>query len=178
MNSEMEGSRLIAVGKIVKAHGVKGEVKVFPYGESMAFQSPGGKLFLGGLSEVMNEALTLMSARSQGKTWIVRFQELTSMDEAQRIIGCEVLLPEDDLPPTQEGEYYHYQLIGLEVVTKAGVVVGILRGVMETGSHDVYSVESCGREMLIPAVEEIICEIDLKQNRMVIDPPEGLLDDL
>lgn len=178
MNSEMEGSRLIAVGRIVKTHGVKGEVKVFPYGESMAFQSPGGRLFLGGLSEVTNKAVTLMSARSLGKNWIVRFQELMSMNEAQKTVGCEVLLPEGNLPPTQEGEYYHYQLIGLEVVTKTGVVVGILRGVMETGSHDVYSVESHDREILIPAVEEIICEIDLKQNRMVIDPPEGLLDDL
>ncbi|NLI81036.1 MAG: 16S rRNA processing protein RimM [Deltaproteobacteria bacterium] len=174
----MEEPRLIAVGRIVRTHGVRGEVKLYPYGDSMASLGAGETLLLERKSGHPRETLTLVSRRAQGRMWIVRFRELEDRDEAQELAGREILLPEDRLPPTQEGEYYHYQLLGLEVVTREGIQVGILRGILETGSHDVYAVECHGREALIPAVDDVICEIDLKQNRMVIDPPEGLLDDL
>jgi 16S rRNA processing protein RimM len=174
----MEESRLIPVGKIARTHGIRGLVKILPYGESLALQGAGEKVFLAVSLKETPETLTIVSAKSQGKMLLVQFQDLTSIDEAKGIVGLEVLLPEDRLPPTQDDEYYHYQLIGLEVVTKQGDRIGVLRGIIETGGNDVYSIDRNGRELLVPAVEGVIADVDLQQNRMVIDPPEGLMDDL
>ncbi len=174
----MEESRLIPVGKIARTHGVRGLVKILPYGESLALQGAGEKVFLAGSLKETPETLTIVTAKSQGKMLLVQFQDLTNIDEAKGIVGLEVLLPEDRLPPTQDDEYYHYQLIGLEVVTKQGDRIGVLRGIIETGGNDVYSIDRNGRELLVPAVEGVIADVDLQQNRMVIDPPEGLMDDL
>ena len=174
----MEESRLIPVGKIARTHGVRGLVKILPYGESLALQGAGEKVFLAGSLKETPETLTIVSAKNQGKILLVQFQDLTSVDEAKGIVGREVLLPEDRLPPTQDDEYYHYQLIGLEVVTKRGDRIGVLRGIIETGGNDVYSIDRNGREFLVPAIEGVIEDVDLQQNRMVIDPPEGLMDDL
>lgn len=174
----MQEPRLILVGKIVRTHGIKGAVKVFPYGESLAAQDVGAKLFVAAESGQEAETFTVVSAHPQGRYWVMRFQEVMSVDEAQDIVGKEVFLPEDRLPATLEGEYYHYQLIGLEVVTKEGEMVGTLQGIIETGGNDVYSIYRNGKEVLVPAIEEVICEVDLGRSRMVIDPPEGLMDDL
>lgn len=175
----MKEPRLIPVGKIARTHGVRGAVKVYPYGESLAIQEAGDKLILepsAGASKL--HELTLLSLKPQGKFLLAQFEELTSMEEARAMVGQEVFLREDRLPPTEEGEYYHYQLIGLKVETVQGKHVGVLRGILETGGHDIYSVESEGKEILIPAVDEFISEVDLENGRIVIDPPPGLIDDL
>lgn len=174
----MEESRLVPVGKIVRTHGVRGVVKVLPYGESMALQGSGEKVFLAGSLNETPAILTILSSKSQGRVLLVHFHGVTNMDEAQEMVGREVLLPEDRLPSTREGEYYHYRLIGLQVVTKRGNTVGVVRGIIETGGNDVYSIDCDGMEYLVPAVEGVIVEVDLRRNRMVIDPPEGLMDDL
>lgn len=175
----MKEPHLIAVGKIVRPHGLRGAVKVYPYGESLATREVGDKLLLQPAADTLKrDDLTLQSLKPQGKFLLVQFKELTRIEEAQTVVGQEVFLPEDRLPTPEEGEYYHFQLIGLRVETLQGRPVGILQGIIETGGHDIYSVENEGREILIPAVDEIITEIDLERGLMVIDPPEGLLDDL
>jgi len=94
------------------------------------------------------------------------------------VAGAEIFLPEDCLPPPSDNEYYQYQLLGLKVETLQGRRIGTLRGILETGDADVYSIDFHGKEILIPAVDEIIVKIDLKQGLIVVDPPEGLIDDL
>jgi len=174
----MNMSRLIPVGKITRTHGLRGAVKVFPYGETLDELEPGGKLYLISASNVKPPELTLMHSRPQGKFRIVQFAELTEVDAAHRVVEQEVFLPEERLPATSEGEYYHYQLVGLRVETTGGKQIGILRGVIETGSNDVYVVGHLGGEILVPAIAEVILEVDLQKGRMIIEPPEGLLDDL
>lgn len=174
----MEKPCLIPVGKIVRTHGVRGAVKVYAYGESLAVQKAGAKLFLRLPAGAEKSQLTVLSLKAHGRLWMVQFEELTDIDEAQSVVGEEIFLPEDSLPPTSEGEYYHYQLIGLTVETTDGKEIGVLRGIIETGSNDVYLIKREEKEVLIPAVDEIIRRIDLERGRMVVDPPDGLIDDL
>jgi len=94
------------------------------------------------------------------------------------MVGKEVFVPEEALPPTAEGEYYYYQLIGLRVEGVDGRAFGVLRAILDTGSNDVYVVKGDDREILIPAIAEVIREVDLQHGKMIVDPPEGLLDDL
>jgi len=174
----MKVSRLIPVGKIARTHGLRGAVKIFPYGETLGELGPGGKLYLYSASDSRQSELTLVQSRSQGKFRVVQFAELPDVDAAQGVVEREVFLPEECLPGTSEGEYYYYQLIGLRVETTGGKQIGILRGIIETGSNDVYVVDHIGREILVPALAEVILEVDLQEGKMVIEPPEGLLDDL
>lgn len=174
----MEESRWIPVGKIVRAHGIRGDVKIYPYGETLATKKAGDRLYISSFQAEERSRLTIVSLRPHGKYWVGRFQELADRDEVEKIIGEEIFLTEDLLPPTSEGEYYYYQLIGLSVETKTGSKIGILRRIFEAPSHDIYVVEGEGREVLIPAVEEVICHIDLEEGRMVVDLPEGLMDAL
>ncbi len=96
------------------------------------------------------------------------------MDQAQALSGKDLFIHKDRLPKLPEGEYYHFQLIGLSVETKEGKPLGTLSAILETGGNDVYVVESEGKELLIPAIEDVIGEVDLQNRKLVVDLPEGL----
>lgn len=170
---------MVPVGKIGRAHGVRGALRLYPYGESLAQQQAGDRLRVSDTARGGKEdTLTLTNLRPQGKFLIAQFSEITSLEEAERFIGHEVLLPMDRLAKTSEGEYYHCQLIGLEVRTIDGKVLGKIARIIETGSNDVYEVDHQGGEVLIPALEDVIVEVDLARGEMTVDPPEGLMNDL
>jgi 16S rRNA processing protein RimM len=170
--------RLVAVGRIVRTHGVRGAVKVFAYGETLGGVGPGVVFTVRHPAADREATLTSVEVKPHGKLLLIHFEELHALDEAQTLVGGDLYLPEDQLTPLEEGEYYHYQLIGLGVFTTHGKPVGTLKSIMEAGGHDVYVVDRQGREALIPAVDAFVREIDLEGRRMVIDPPEGLIDDL
>jgi 16S rRNA processing protein RimM len=82
----------------------------------------------------------------------------------------------DDRPQLPDGEYYHHQLIGLQVVSDEGDILGILTGIIETGANDVYIVRSENdREVLLPAIESVILEIDLERSEMLVRVIPGLI---
>jgi 16S rRNA processing protein RimM len=178
LNKASKAPRLIPVAKITRPHGVHGAAKVYPYGETMAAQKAGSSVFYRQDPASEPSELTIASLIPQQKLLLIKFEELSSREEVLEIAGGEIFLPEDRLPPPSEGEFYYFQLIGLTVKTVQGRVVGTLQGIMETGGPDIYSIDCDGREVLIPAVDEVVVEIDLEAGAVVIDPPEGLLDDL
>jgi 16S rRNA processing protein RimM len=177
LNSSTLKPRLVAVGKIVRTHGVRGAVKIYPYGETLAALSAGAELQVGPHAGA-TRLLTIASLRLQGRHLLAQFAEVTDMHGAQEVVGAELLVSEQSIEPTAEGEYYHYQLLGLEVTTRAGVRLGDIKHIMTTGSNDVYVVESDGKEILVPAIADVIISVDLERGFMVVDLPEGLIDDL
>jgi 16S rRNA processing protein RimM len=169
-----EKIRLVPVGRIVRTHGVRGALKIFPYGETLAATSPGETLLLQAAEQGGESELTVAELRPQAKLWIGRFKEVPTVDDALRVCGSELFIPEDRLPPLEEGEFYHFQLIGLTAETEEGRVLGVVREIMETGGNDVYVLEGEGGELLVPAIEEVVLRIDLDRKRMVLRLPEGL----
>ena len=168
----MDEAFLVAVGKVIKAHGVRGALKVLPYGDTLSGMEAGEKLF-----SILNGEqgeLTLASLQSQRRVWIARFEEIANREQAEALTGKEIFIDRDRLPKLESGEYYHFQLIGLLVVTKEGRRLGILRAVLETGGNDVYVVEDDGKELLVPAIEDVIAKVDLQSGKIVVDLPEGL----
>jgi len=168
----MDKSSLVAVGKVVRTHGVRGALKVHAYGETLGEMEAGEKLF--SIEGGGQQQLTLVSLNSQKRVLIVQFEEIGSMNQAQALTGKDLFIDKDRLPRLPPGEYYHFQLIGLSVETKEGKPLGTLRAVFETGGHDVYVVEKGGKELLIPAIEQVIGEVDLLNGKLVVDLPEGL----
>ena len=174
MSKEAKNTCLVPIGRIVRPHGIKGALKIFPYGETLSTASPGEKLLLQAVEETGESGLTIIELRPQAKYWIGRFEEISTVDQARELSASEVFVPRDRLPPLEEGEFYQFQLIGLTAQTKEGRILGTVRGIIETGGNDVYVLDCEGKELLIPAVEDVVCEIDLARKRMIVQLPEGL----
>jgi 16S rRNA processing protein RimM len=173
----MDKPSLVSVGKVVGAHGVRGAVKIVAYGESFGACTKGDRLSLKSAGKGKEiEALTLVSSSPHGRVWLAQFEEIQDRDTAKGMVGREILIDEDRLPQLVDGEYYYYQLIGLPVERVDGTVLGALTGIIEAGSHDVYVIKDGEKEYLIPAIDEVVREIDLQKRRVVVDPPEGLLE--
>jgi len=173
----MSEPRWVPVGKIIRTHGVRGTVKIYPYGETLATLKAGSRLYRH-RPEAPAPALTIKRIRWQGRYCLNDFEEFDSLDGVQELLGEEVFLPENLLPPTDEDEYYHYQLLGITVETGTGTVLGTIKGILSTGSYDIYLVEQHGKEIMIPAVADVVRSVDLDSGRMRVDLPEGLIDDL
>ena len=88
--------------------------------------------------------------------------------------GCWITVPETSAPELPEGEYFHFQLLGLRVFTEAGEELGRLSEILETGSNDVYVVSGPDGQILVPALSEVIQEIKLSEKIMVVRLPDGL----
>lgn len=107
---------------------------------------------------------------------LVRLQRIDNINEAKKWIGAIVSVPEADLPPLGENEYYYYQVVGLEVFDTKGARIGTIARLWPTAGGDLYVVQDGEKEYLIPVVKEIIAKIDFDAGRVIIDPPEGLLE--
>jgi 16S rRNA processing protein RimM len=108
---------------------------------------------------------------------LIRFQEITSLEQARELRHAVVSVEERWLPPVREGEFYYYQMIGLKVLTTTGENVGRIAQVFFSGGHDVWVVRQGKKEHLMPVTDEIVRSIDIAGGRVVIEPMEGLLDE-
>jgi len=174
----MEDS-LLRVGRVVKTQGLKGEVRVSSAGGEALTRSRGKLVTLmdpGGKKRL----LTVESSRSLRSLTVLAFREVKSVEEARGLVGCDLYLERTDLDPLPPDEFYWYQLQGLRVQTAEGKFLGTLEEVFPTGSNDVFVVRKEGKEVLIPATDEVVTGVDLQNRVLVIHPLEGLLpeDDL
>ena len=161
----------VAVGRINAAWGIKGHVKVTPYGSNPS-------LFVRGATVLVNDAPTRILDVATPKGFpCVLFEGYEDRTAAESLAGVELEVEEHELPPLPEGEYYVDDLVGLEVVTTDGESVGALAEVLRTGANDVYLVRRAdGGEALIPAIADVVQRVDLEARRVVIEPLPGLLD--
>jgi 16S rRNA processing protein RimM len=161
----------LPIGKVVKAHGLKGHLKVLPYGETFSTLSAEEKI-TANLPDGTSLTLTVAEISPHQKTFLLISREIGTVEEAHRLVGAELCVPESRLPPTAPDEFYWYQLIGLEVVNTEGQQLGTLEEIIETGSNDVYVVRRGREEILVPAIEEVVRDVDLQRRLMTVDLPE------
>lgn len=169
------GQGLIETGRIVNTHGVRGEVKIQPWADSPELFLQLERLFL---SED-TPPLLIERCRVHKGNVIVKFRGVDSLDAAQSYKGCVVFLDRGDVP-LEEGVYFVSDLIGLSVEdADTGRRYGTLSEVLSTGARDVYELTADnGKRLYIPAVPEVVIEVDLEGRRMRIRPLEGLFDAL
>ncbi|UCE81938.1 MAG: 16S rRNA processing protein RimM [Deltaproteobacteria bacterium] len=161
----------LPIGKVVKAHGLKGHLKVIPYGETLFSLSAGEKI-TAYLSDGTSLSLTVVEVRPHQKAFLFLSGEISTVEEARRLAGAELCVHPSRLPPTVEDEFYWFQLIGLEVVSTDGRVLGTIEEIIETGSNDVYVVRLANEEILVPAIQQVVREVDLQKRQMTVDLPE------
>ena len=170
---------LITVGRILGAHGRDGEIRV-----RSTSDVPGrfdeGRILMVSRDGVVAEEQTYRIARSRSTVskgsveLIISFHDFYDRDLAMRLAGYCLCVAQSEVPAAEEGEYFHYQLLGLKVRTVEGEELGELAEILETGSNDVYVVTSSAKELLLPALSNVVREIDIDTGVMVVDLPEGL----
>jgi 16S rRNA processing protein RimM len=167
----------LAVGQIVGAHGLYGELKVEAYSDFPDRFAPGATLFLG--EEL--EKVQVASVRPHKTNLLVRLDEIDDRNDAEDIRGLWLYVPEAEAGELDEGEYWIHDIIGLQVVTVDGAQIGKITDVMVTGANDVYVVRPAedvnhGRDVLLPAIADVVDHVDLEKGIMVIRLLEGLID--
>jgi len=173
----MDQEEHLLVGKIVGLHGLKGDLKVHSYtdtldvyraGHSVLIQSAGGT----------NRVYVIEKAKPHKKVVLLSLRSISAIHSAERFIGSDIFVKKQSLPELEKGTYYWFDIIGLPVFSKENTCIGSITSIIPTGGHDVYVVKGADkdedREILIPAIETVVLEIDLINKRMTVDLPEGL----
>lgn len=167
--------KLIQTGKFGRPHGVRGDVRLWPASADSTSVFEVERLFVKRDGEVVE--LGLRNRRRSGRCVVVGLEGVGSREAAEALTGVEVWIDRTDLPDLDGvDEFYLHQLLGLQVSTVAGDALGTVTDVVETGASDVLVVgNEAGEEVMIPFVA-VMAEVDLAAGRLVVDPPEGLLD--
>lgn len=165
----------VAIGKVVSPHGLKGELKILPYsGDPSAFAIY-KRLVLADTDGAVTEHAVARCRSGKGQA-IVQLAGITDRSGAEALVGSEVRLRRVDLPPLAEDEYYWHELVGMEVRTDSGRVVGAVASLFATKAHDVLVVRGGGREYLVPVKKELLLSQDNENRVLVIADLPGLLE--
>ena len=165
--------QFLQVGVISSAHGIRGEVKVFPTTDDpMRFKKLKKVLLDTGRERL---ELEVQSVRFFKQFAIVKFKGIDNINDIERYKGKGLFVPREDAVPLGEDEYYIADLIGMEVFTEDGHF-GVVRDVMETGANEVYIVESDEHgEVLIPAIRQCVLDVNVEEKKMKIRLLDGLI---
>ena len=158
----------IVIGKLGAPHGIRGELRVIPLTDfPERFEN---------LKQVYVEdaLLDIESVKYHKQFVIIKFKQCPVREEAASLTGRLIYIDKKDAVPLEEGEYYTFDIIGLEVFDVDGNTLGNVTEVLKTGSNDVYVVSQKGqaKQLLVPALKAVVKEIDIEKGRMVVDMPE------
>jgi len=166
--------RLIPLGEIVATHGIDGRLKLKPYNPQTTTLSSIGELFLerSGVSSRQE----LDASRAHKSHFLIKLRGIDRIADAEPWVGSVVSVAEESLQALEPGEYYQYQVIGLNVFDVKGVWIGTITNIWSTAGGDLLVISGATKEHLVPAVKEMIEKVDLSAGKVIINPPEGLLD--
>jgi 16S rRNA processing protein RimM len=168
---------LIAVGRILGTHGIKGQLRLHSYSGNLASLQTAKDVYLRSPAGVHQKVLLKRAAYHSGKI-LLTLDGFNSIEQVQGLTGFELYLHRDQLPAPDTDEYYWQDLLGMSVITNKGQTLGTIKDILETGANDVYLVHDAenGREYLIPAISQVVISVSVASKTMVVAPLEGLLD--
>ena len=173
--STRERKDLIVIGHVIRPQGLTGLLRIVSYAQSGETFLEAGSVFLKtGKNELYEKGVD--SIQAHRSFFYLRLSGLDSAEQAEAFRGAEILISKDSLKKEDEDEFFWHELLGMEVYLTTGEYLGVVREIFPTGSNDVYVVEHEGKEYLIPAIHQVVREMDVSQRRMVISPMKGLLD--
>jgi 16S rRNA processing protein RimM len=168
--------RLVAIGEIGRPHGVRGEVRVIPLTDHPERFSNPGDCVLWDEARDRRLPCRIRRARAHGDALVVALAGYDSPEAARALTGWLLAVPESQALPAPAGYFYPWQLVGCRVLTEDGQDVGSVLRIEGSAAQDLWVIGDAGREHLVPAVADIVREVDLGGRRIVIRPPEGLLE--
>ena len=164
----------VLIGKVTKAHGIRGELKLVPYsGDSKSITRHKSLTLITTASEIL-PSRAVRKCRPGSKAAIVLLEGVSNRNQAEELAGYGVLVPKAALPLLQEEEFYLHELEGLEVETVEGHHIGMVDAFFDNGSQEILVVKKGRQEFLIPLIPGIIVKRDTRC--LTIAPPPGLLE--
>lgn len=168
-------SDFVVIGRIRRAHATRGEICVEPVTDfPQRFDSLREVLI--GVMDKEPLKFEIESVRWNGKIALVKLAGVDDRDRAAELRGSLIGVRRGEVAPTDEDEYYHFDLIGCKVVDDAGGEVGVVRDVLRMPANDVLVVKDGDREMLVPTVKQVIKDVSLDERVITIERIPGLLD--
>lgn len=166
-------SDLVAIGKILRPHGVRGEIRTLILTDFPERFFETDEVFFVSPDQKKVQRFELIGARFHANWILLKFAGIDSPEAVAEYRHWLITVPQDQLVELEEGEYWHFQLEGLLVEDENGQPIGTLKEVVETPGHDLYAVQPPkGKELLIPAVKEYILKVDLDQGKMTVKVPQ------
>jgi len=163
----------LAVGSLRRPHGLDGEVLMEILTDFPERIQAGMTVFLGG----KYSPVTISQVRNHNNGLLLRFEGMDSPESVGRFRNQAVYVPTSDRPDLPKGQYYFYQILGIHVVDDLGNELGLLTDILETGANDVYVITSTdGQEILLPAIKDVVLDVDLPAKKMTVHIIPGLLD--
>jgi len=159
----------LVVGKLRRAHGVKGEIPLELYSQMLELLAPEQVVFIG----ESHIPYTIEKTRWKQNLLLIKLMGISDRTNVSKLTNELVYVQRSQLPGLEEGEFYYHQLIGLRVYDRNDIFLGVLREILKTNANDVYVIKNDdGDEVLIPAIEDMILDIDIEQQRMVVGEME------
>ncbi len=157
------------IGKIVNTHGIKGEVKVAMYTDNINNFKKNNIIY------VDNNEYVIETSRLQKNMIILKLKNVDNMNDAENLRNCIITI-ERSKKKLPEGTYYIADLVGLEVYTDEGKLLGKVADIYNTGANDIYTVKTIeGKEILLPAIKDVIKNIDLENKKIIVHLLKGLI---
>lgn len=171
--------RWFNVGKIVNTHGIKGEVRVISKTDFAEERyKPGNTLylFMDGCNEPVE--VTVNTHRLHKQFHLLQFKERQNLNEVEELKNAIIKVPEEELGELNEGEFYFHEIIGCEVFTEEGELIGKVKEILTPGANDVWVIGRKGKkDALIPYIESVVKHIDVREKKIEIELMEGLIDE-
>jgi 16S rRNA processing protein RimM len=163
------------LGKIIRAHGIKGAVKVWPCTERPEHLERYTRFFLGGeTADASMVEVSCLQARTSGNSVVMQLAGCSDRTIAESLVGRSLWMPAADLPPLEADAFYLHELMGKQAKTRDGRELGRVAGLLSGGPQEILVIRDGKQEYLIPAVRAFVVRIDAEV--VVFDPPPGLLE--
>jgi 16S rRNA processing protein RimM len=168
--SPLEGEPLyLVVGRLRKPHGLSGELLFDVHTDFPERIVPGKKIYVG----EEHQPETIASIRPHQRGLLLKLSGKDTFENVELLRNQWVYVRSDELPALPDGEYYFHELIGLDVYDEQGMLLGKFKEILETGANDVYLILTPdGKELLLPAIDEIVKQIRIRDRKMIVNPPE------
>jgi len=175
LNNPLINDGFIPIGKIAGPHGIQGAVKVYSYAESFSVFKTGITILVKNPDDSTVKNYRVKWSAPHSRFVLLLFEGMDSRSPADNLKGFELFLNKADLPELEKDTYYWNDIIGLLVYTSDDNYIGRVESIIETGANDVYVVkDEKNNEVLIPAIESVVLNIDVIQKIMKVNLPEGL----
>ena len=162
----------ILIGKIVNIHGIKGEIKIYPYTDDIENLSKLKEIYL---DEKLKKKYIIKSSKKKKNMLILKFDSIDSVEEAEKLRNMNLYIPK--LEVKEEDTYYIEDLISLEVIDiKNNVSIGKITYVFNNGANDVYEIlTNDGKKVYFPAIKQVVKKVDIKDNKIYVEVMKGLI---
>lgn len=164
------------LGYVTKTFGFKGEVMLFLDADDPLYYSKLESVFVQIEGKLIPFFIQQINIKPNKAEAVVRFQDIDTPEKAQRLIGCELFLPLELLPPLEGDEFYFHEIAGYQAIDKHKGPLGIITQVLEFPGNPVFQIQAGTREVLIPAHDQFIEKLDRKNKKIYLNAPEGLID--